>query len=93
MATLLYHLGRFSARRPWTVVIAWIVLLGVVTGAAVGLHKPLTSEMTVEGAPFQVTLQKLQRELPPPRAATARWCCAATTAPSPPRRRPRSPRP
>nr|WP_277626381.1 MMPL family transporter [Arsenicicoccus piscis] len=61
---MLYHLGRFSARRPWTVVIAWIVLLGVVTGAAVGLHKPLTSEMTVEGAPFQVTLQKLQRELP-----------------------------
>ncbi|OEI67667.1 MMPL family transporter [Curtobacterium sp. ER1/6] len=36
MAGLLYRLGRFSARRAWSVVIAWIVIIGI-AGLTYGL--------------------------------------------------------
>ncbi|AKT50644.1 MMPL family transporter [Arsenicicoccus sp. oral taxon 190] len=64
MATLLYRLGHFSARRPWAVVIIWLLLLGGVSGAAGLLSKPLSSQMTIKGAPFQRTLEKLKHDLP-----------------------------
>ena len=33
MASLLYRLGRFSARRAWLVIVAWVVILGLAGGA------------------------------------------------------------
>ena len=34
MASLLYRLGRFSARRHWTVIVSWVLVIAL---AAVGL--------------------------------------------------------
>ncbi|WP_432514633.1 MMPL family transporter [Kineococcus sp. SYSU DK001] len=39
MATLLYRLGRFSARRHWPVLGVWALLLAVLGGLAVGLER------------------------------------------------------
>lgn len=39
MASLLYRLGLFSARRRWLVLSAWAVLLGVVVSLALGLSR------------------------------------------------------
>ncbi|WP_432544229.1 MMPL family transporter [Kineococcus sp. SYSU DK002] len=39
MATLLYRLGRFSARRHWLVLSVWALLLAVLGGLAVGLER------------------------------------------------------
>lgn len=64
MATLLYRLGLLSARKPWAVIVAWLLLLGGVTGAAAALRTPLSSTMTVEGLEFQQTLDTLKREIP-----------------------------
>ena len=32
MAELLHRLGTFAARRAWTVIVAWAVILGIVVG-------------------------------------------------------------
>ena len=64
MATLLYRLGLLSARKPWAVIIAWLLLLGGVSGAAAAFRTPLSSTMTVEGLEFQQTLDTLKREIP-----------------------------
>ena len=39
MAELLYRLGRFSARRAWTVIVGWLVVLGLAGGAAQHLER------------------------------------------------------
>ena len=64
MATYLYRLGRFAARRAWAVVLAWILVLGVVGGAAVGFGRPFTSNMTIPGTEFQTVLDDLAVAVP-----------------------------
>ncbi|GAA2525350.1 MMPL family transporter [Winogradskya humida] len=46
MASLLYRLGRFSARRRWLVLGAWVLLLAALGFGAVGLRTDVTSEST-----------------------------------------------
>ncbi|WP_409484348.1 MMPL family transporter [Arsenicicoccus dermatophilus] len=64
MASLLYRLGLFSARKPWVVILVWLLLLGATGGAAAALHQPLSTQMTVPGLQFERTLERLKKELP-----------------------------
>src|SRR5690349_9892814 len=49
MAELLYRLGRACARRAWTVVIAWVVVLGLSVGAYLAFAGTLSSQVTIPG--------------------------------------------
>ncbi len=64
MATLLYKLGLFSARKAWQVIVAWIVLLAITTGLALSLGGKLTTSMSIDGVPSQVVVDQLQKSFP-----------------------------
>jgi len=51
VAKLLYRLGRWSFLNKWKVIVAWVVLLAAVGGAAAMLMKPMTSEFAIKGTP------------------------------------------
>jgi len=48
---LLYRLGRWSFLHKWKVIVAWLLLLAAVGGAAALLMKPMTSEFSIKGTP------------------------------------------
>ena len=64
MATLLYKLGLFSARKAWQVIIAWIVLLAITTGLALSLGGKLTTTISIDGVPSQNVVDQLQSSFP-----------------------------
>ena len=64
MATLLYKLGLFSARKAWAVITAWLVLLAITAGLALSLGGKLTTSMSIEGVPSQVVVDQLQKSFP-----------------------------
>jgi len=64
MSQLLYLLGKFSARRAWTVIIGWFAVLGVTIALALTSGGVFTSAMTITGVPAQVTIDKLQSTFP-----------------------------
>ena len=64
MATLLYKLGLFSARKAWAVIVAWIVLLAITTGLALSLGGKFTTSMSIDGVPSQVVVDQLQESFP-----------------------------
>jgi len=51
VAKLLYRLGRWSFLHKWKVIVAWLLLLAAVGGAAALLMKPMTSEFSIKGTP------------------------------------------
>jgi RND superfamily putative drug exporter len=53
MSQSLYRLGRLSARRPWVVIGAWLVLAAVVVGASGAFGHRLTDSMQVPGLDSQ----------------------------------------
>ncbi|MBT2499275.1 MMPL family transporter [Agromyces sp. ISL-38] len=63
MAELLYRLGRFSARRPWVVIVGWIVALALAAGALLTLGGTLTSSMSIPGTETDRVNAQLQDEL------------------------------
>ena len=64
MATLLYKLGLFSARRAWLVIVSWIVLLGITAGLALSLGGKLTTSISIDGVPSQEVVDELQKSFP-----------------------------
>lgn len=64
LATLLYKLGLFSARKAWVVIVAWLAILGVAGGLALSLGGKLTTTMSIDGVPSQVVVDKLQSSFP-----------------------------
>ena len=64
MATLLYKLGLFSARRAWLVIASWIVLLGITAGLALSLGGKLTTSISIDGVPSQEVVDELQKSFP-----------------------------
>nr|WP_282439193.1 MMPL family transporter [Corynebacterium kefirresidentii] len=48
---MLYRLGRWSFLHKWKVIVAWLLLLAAVGGAAALLMKPMTSEFSIKGTP------------------------------------------
>jgi RND superfamily putative drug exporter len=64
LATLLYKLGLFSARRAWIVIVSWIVLLGITAGLALSLGGKLTTSISIDGVPSQQVIDELQESFP-----------------------------
>lgn len=64
MAELLYRLGKFSARRAWRVVIAWLVILGIAVGGFLIGFKGLTTSFDVPGTASGAVVDELTKKLP-----------------------------
>ncbi|MBF4576920.1 MMPL family transporter [Frondihabitans sp. VKM Ac-2883] len=64
MAGLLYRLGRFSARRHWVVVVAWIVIIGL-AGVGFSLFKgTISSSISIPGTATEKVTNQLADEFP-----------------------------
>jgi len=64
MARLLYRLGRFSAKRAWTVIGGWIVVLALGAGAYLAFGGSLSSNFNIPGTATQQVTDRLATELP-----------------------------
>ncbi|WP_147794653.1 MMPL family transporter [Cellulomonas sp. Y8] len=64
MAGLLYRIGRFSARRAWAVVTAWVVVLALAVGAYFAFGGQLTSAVTIPGTATERVTEQLADEFP-----------------------------
>ncbi|HEY0188012.1 MAG TPA: MMPL family transporter [Cellulomonas sp.] len=64
MAGLLYRIGRFSARRAWTVVTAWVIVLLLAAGAYLAFGGTLTSSVTIPGTETEQVTDHLAEEFP-----------------------------
>jgi putative drug exporter of the RND superfamily len=64
MAELLYRLGRFCARRAWTVVITWIVVLGLSVTGYLAFGGALSSQVTIPGTATEEVTEKLAEKFP-----------------------------
>ncbi|GAB3944331.1 MMPL family transporter [Corynebacterium tapiri] len=64
MAELLYRLGSWSFLNKWKVIIAWVIILGGVGGAAATLMKPFTSEFAISGTPSIDAISQLDEKFP-----------------------------
>jgi RND superfamily putative drug exporter len=64
MAGLLYRIGRFSARRAWAVMTAWIVVLALSVGAYLAFGGQLTSAVTIPGTATERVTDQLAEEFP-----------------------------
>jgi len=64
MASLLYRLGRFSARRAWLIIVAWVVILGLAGGAFALFGGTLTSSVSIPGTATQAVSDELAEKFP-----------------------------
>ncbi|GAA3883973.1 MMPL family transporter [Leifsonia kafniensis] len=64
MASLLYRLGRFSARRAWLIIVAWVVVLGLAGGAFALFGGTLTSAVSIPGTATQKVSDELAEKFP-----------------------------
>ena len=62
MAELLYRIGRFAARRHWTVIGAWLALLAVTAVTYVSFAGALSSNITLPDTPTTRVSQQLERD-------------------------------
>jgi RND superfamily putative drug exporter len=58
---MLYRLGRFAARRPWTVIGAWLAVAVLVIGAAGAVGRELEDSFEVPGVDSQQAAELLER--------------------------------
>ncbi|PCN48215.1 RND transporter [Curtobacterium sp. 'Ferrero'] len=64
MAGLLYRLGRFSARRHWLVIVAWVVILGI-AGVTYSLFAgSISSSITIPGTKTSQVQDELAKKFP-----------------------------
>lgn len=64
MAGLLYRLGRFSARRRWTVIIAWVVIIAL-AGVGYSLFKgSVSSSISIPGTATEKVTDELADKFP-----------------------------
>jgi RND superfamily putative drug exporter len=64
MNGFLERLGRSCARRPWAVIIAWVVLLGGLFGARAAFGGEFVNNYTVPGSQSSQGLSLLKKEFP-----------------------------
>ncbi|MBE1533754.1 MMPL family transporter [Actinomadura algeriensis] len=64
MATLLYRLGRWCFGRRGTVVAIWLLLLGVLGGAAAAFMGPTSDQFRMPGTESQQAMDSLQKDFP-----------------------------
>jgi RND superfamily putative drug exporter len=62
MSQLLYRLGVFVTRRAWSVIVAWLAVIGIVGGIAATAGGTFSTAMTIDGTDAQKTIDVLQSE-------------------------------
>ena len=62
MAELLFRIGRFAARRHWTVIGAWLAVLAVTAVTYVSFAGALSSSITLPDTPTTRVSQQLERD-------------------------------
>ncbi|TDC77637.1 MMPL family transporter [Actinomadura sp. 7K507] len=77
MATLLYRLGRWCFGRRGLVVLVWLLLLGVLGGAAAAFSGPTSSEFRMPGTESQSAMDALETRFPQATGATGTVVIAA----------------
>ena len=60
MASLLYKLGIFSARRAWLVITAWVLILASTIGLNLAFAGKLSSNVSLAGTPSQLVIDDLR---------------------------------
>ncbi|MFJ4840168.1 MMPL family transporter [Streptomyces sp. NPDC088746] len=71
MATLLYRLGAFGARRWRTMLVGWLVALGAVIGLGFSFAGSFEDSSSIPGSPAQTALTKMDRHFPSPDVQSA----------------------
>ncbi len=64
MASLLYRLGSFAARRAWTVIVSWVIVLGLGVGAFLTLGGTLSNSFDIPGTASGAVTDQLAEKLP-----------------------------
>lgn len=64
MASLLYQLGSFAARKAWAVIVAWVVILGLSVAAFFGLGGTLSNSFDIPGTASGAVIDELAEKLP-----------------------------
>jgi RND superfamily putative drug exporter len=64
VASLLYRLGSFAARRAWPVIVAWVVILGVSVGAFFAIGGTLSNSFDIPGTASGAVTDALAEKLP-----------------------------
>ncbi|CDJ98826.1 Predicted drug exporters of the RND superfamily [Microbacterium sp. C448] len=64
MAELLHRLGSFAARRAWTVIVSWFVILGIAVGGFVVGFAGLSSSFDIPGTASGDVIADLEEQLP-----------------------------
>ncbi|MFI1439823.1 MMPL family transporter [Streptomyces fructofermentans] len=71
MATLLYRLGAFGARRWRTMLVGWLLALGAVIGLGFSLAGSFEDSSSIPGSPAQTALDRMDRHFPSPDTQSA----------------------
>ncbi|SDY73816.1 MMPL family transporter [Herbiconiux ginsengi] len=77
MATLLYRIGRFAARRSIAVIVGWIVVLGLAITGAGALGGVMTSSFAIPGTESQQAIDMLDQRFPAASGGSAKVIYAA----------------
>lgn len=64
MAELLHRLGSFAARRAWTVIVSWFVILGIAVGGFLVGFAGLSSSFDIPGTASGDVIAELEEQLP-----------------------------
>ncbi|WP_066945351.1 MMPL family transporter [Streptomyces lushanensis] len=72
MASSLYRLGTFAARRWRAMVIGWLLALGTVVGLGLSFAGTFTDSSSIPGSPAQTALTRMDHHFPAPDAQSAR---------------------
>lgn len=64
VAKLLYLLGKFSVKRAWLVLVAWVLILGGSAAAAFTLGGSFSSNFSLTGTPAQQVIDNLKQNFP-----------------------------
>jgi RND superfamily putative drug exporter len=64
VAELLHRLGTFAARRAWTVIVAWVVILGIAVGGFLIGFTGLSSSFDIPGTASGEVIDDLEKQLP-----------------------------
>ncbi|MGP4009708.1 MMPL family transporter [Streptomyces sp. 4N124] len=71
MATLLYRLGAWGARRWRRMLIGWLLTLGAVVGLGLSFAGSFTDSSSIPGSPAQTALTTMERHFPEPDVQSA----------------------
>ncbi|WP_372968881.1 MMPL family transporter [Microbacterium sp.] len=64
MASLLFRLGSFAARKAWTVIVSWVIILGLGVGAFLTLGGTLSNSFDIPGTASGEVTDQLAKKLP-----------------------------